>query len=283
MRITDSLKQRDTGFSFEFFPPRTNRGREKLIETVKVLKTYNPLYFSMTCGARGSSQDKTKDAVYILLDEKGVEVIPHITCIGANQDLIKSLLDQYRQRGVENIMALRGDLPEDDPGSLRKDFSFAGDLVKFIKGYGHFCIGVAVYPEGHIEAASLEADLDYTRQKIDQGAEFAVSQMFFDNTYYYSLLERLKDKGIDVPVLPGILPMTDLAKMQDFASICGVKIPRDIEEALGRFKHKPQDMQKQGIELTIKQCRDLKKAGIKYLHFFTLNKPRVLKAILDAI
>lgn len=285
MKITEILKQRERGVSFEFFPPKTEIGRTRLIETVKALKAYKPLYVSMTCGARGSTQDRTKEAVDILLEEKELVVMPHLTCIGASLDLINSLLDEYKKRGIQNIMALRGDLPENtaDSGLCQREFCYARDLVTFIRQYGHFCIGVAVYPEGHIEAKSLKEDIEYTKQKIDAGASFAVTQMFFDNTYYYALLDRMKKKKITIPVLPGILPMNDLAKMKEFASICKVTIPQDIEEALRPFKDKPKEMEKAGIELTIKQCQELIKNGVKHLHFFTLNKPEVMATILDAI
>jgi methylenetetrahydrofolate reductase (NADPH) len=284
MRIKDILKQYEKGVSFEFFPPKTKKMEKALITTVRVLKAYKPLYVSMTCSAGGIKQDKTEDAVNILLEEKGLVVMPHLTCIGASISTIKNMLDKYKNKGIENIMALRGDQPQNNIfNSSMRDFRYARDLVAYIKKYSHFCIGVAVYPEGHIETKSLEEDTEYTKQKIDAGADFAVTQMFFDNTYYYALLDRLKKKGVTIPILPGILPLTNLVKVKEFASICRATIPKKIEQTLMRFIGQPKDMEKAGIDFTIKQCQDLQKNGVQRLHFFTLNKLQVIKTILDAI
>ncbi len=205
MRISDILKQNNKGVSFEFFPPKTEKMKKSLSIILQALKQYRPLYASMTCGAGGVTQDRTKEAVYMLLKEKDLVVMPHLTCIGAQRADIKSFLDEYKENAIENIMALRGDPPGSESNfdtstvlrvdSSRQEFSYAKDLVSFIKKYGGFCIGVAVYPEGHIETNSLDEDMEYTKQKVDSGADFAVSQMFFDNSYYYALLDRMQKKG----------------------------------------------------------------------------------------
>jgi len=285
MKISDILKQSDKGVAFEFFPPKSEKGRAALIRTIKALGECKPLYTSMTCGAGGTTQRVTQEAVSLLLEEGGLEVTPHITCLDLSLDALGSLLDDYKSKGIDNIMALRGDPPQGI-----NDFSFsdqklfcARDLVKVIKEDGHFCIGVAVYPEGHIETASLDEDLDYAKQKIDTGADFAVTQMFFDNTYYYKLLDRMRRQGIDIPVLPGILPLTDIAKVKQFAAICRTTIPKNIEETMTNLAKDPQEQEKAGIDFTIKQCQDLIKNGANKIHFFTLNKPNVIKSILGAI
>ncbi len=285
MKISRILKNNDQGVSFEFFPARTEKGRKSLADMIGILKQYKPLYVSMTYGAGGGGRDRTKDAVSLLLESKELEVMPHLTCLGAECGEIKDLLDEYKAKGIENIMALRGDPPEgvNDFDFTRKDFSYAIDLVKTLKDYSRFCIGVAVYPEGHIETASIEEDLEYTKQKIDAGADFAVTQMFFDNKYYYSLIDRMHKKGIDIPVLPGILPLTDVEKVKQFASICRAVIPKHIEEKMRCAIGHPEEMEKIGIDFTIEQCRQLIKNGIKRLHFFTLNKPQVITRILEAI
>jgi len=287
MKIRDILKLRDQGVSFEFFPPASEKSKTKLIETVKALEEYNPLYVSMTCGAGGAWQDqtKTKEAVDILLREQDLVVMPHLTCIETKKSTIEGLLRDYQKKGIQNIMALRGDRPKqsDNSASKSKDFHYALDLVKLIREESEFCIGAAVYPEGHIESKSFQEDLDHSKEKIDAGADFAVTQMFFDNTYYYSFLERAEKAGITIPILPGILPLTNIAKVKEFASICRTTIPQDIEEKMEQAKGRPEEMERIGIEFTIRQCRDLKKQGFKRLHFFTLNRPGVMKAILDAI
>tara|TARA_B100000315_G_C14581525_1_gene590736 strand:+ start:1450 stop:2307 length:858 start_codon:yes stop_codon:yes gene_type:complete len=285
MKISEILKEKSEGVSFEFFPPKTEKGLEKLSEKAKDLAEYKPLYASMTCGAGGTTQVRTKDAVQTLLKDKNLTVMPHLTCIGIKKDLVNHLLDEYAEQGIANIMALRGDIPEAglDSDGLAHDFKYARDLVTLIKKHSNFDIGVAVYPEGHIETSSLEEDLEYTKKKIDSGANFAVTQMFFDNDYYSKLLERMQAKGITIPVLPGILPLTNLQKVREFASICRATIPEAVEKKIEPFCDSPEDMEKAGIEVTIAQCRDLKRRGFKKMHFFTLNRVSVMKQILDAI
>ena len=285
MKITSILKERDKGFSFEFFPPKTDKGRLALETTVNALKKYRPLYVSMTYGAGGTSRERTQDAVSLLLKQNDLEVMPHLTCIGAQESEITSILESYKQQGIDNIMALRGDPPQDSAGfdfSCR-DFSCARDLVAQIKEFGHFSVGVAVYPEAHIESESLDADMEFTKLKISAGADFAVTQMFFDNSYFFSFLERLKKQKIEIPVLPGILPLTDVLKVKQFASVCRATIPEYIEEKMEKYRDNPSDMEKAGLDFTIAQCRDLIEKGIKKIHFFTLNKPQVMDKILSAL
>ncbi len=283
MKIPEILKHNSAkGIAFEFFPPRNQQNEEALRRTVTALAGYNPLYASMTCGAGGTDYSRTSQAVDILLEHKQLTVMPHITCISVRSKTIKFILDAYKKLGIENIMALRGDLVS-GAGSQECDFTFARDLVAFIKSYDHFAIGVAVYPQGHIEAGSLQEDLDYAKEKIDAGADFAITQMFFDNSYYYDFLKRIRKRGISIPILPGIFPLTNIVKIKEFASICKATIPRHIDKALSRFSDKPQEMEKAGIEFTIKQCKDLMANGVRQLHFFTMNKASVMKEILDAI
>ncbi len=285
MKISSILKQNEKGIAFEFFPPKSEKGKQKLLNTYGSLKKQKPLYVSMTCGAGGAGQGWTEDAVYELLKNQALTVMPHLTCVSMKMNEVKKLLDKYKERGVENIMALRGDPPEGKNNFCftSQDLSYGKDLVSFIKKEGDFCVGVAVYPEGHIETSSIDEDMNYTKQKIDSGADFAVTQMFFDNNYYYSLLDRMEKNNLNIPVLPGILPLTDVAKVKQFASICRSTIPKHIEETMARYKNNPADMEKVGIDFTIKQCQDLIKNGIKKLHFFTLNKHQVLERILESL
>ncbi|MFH1857868.1 MAG: methylenetetrahydrofolate reductase [NAD(P)H] [Candidatus Omnitrophota bacterium] len=285
MKISQILKERPQGVSFEFFPPKTDVGMKTLAETVHALRAHKPLYMSMTCGAGGSAQEKTRDAIDFLLGEKDLVVMPHVTCIGQKRSTIQKLLNEYKEAGIENLMLLRGDPPQggtdlEDP---MQEFRYARDLVAFAKAWNHFCIGVAVYPEGHIQTASLQEDLLYAKQKIDAGADFAVTQMFFDNTYFYAMVERMRKAGIAIPILPGILPLTDVAKVKQFASLCRATIPKKIEAAMSRCEGRPTEMEKTGIDFTIQQCRDLIRNGFQKLHFFTLNKVRIFEAILRAI
>ncbi len=283
MKIIEVLKRRKEGVAFEFFPPKTLVAKQSLIETVRTLKKYSPLYVSMTYGAAGSSRRRTKEVTFMLLEERDLVVMPHLTCIGATTSFIRNLLNAYRGKGVENIMALRGDLPSGQ-GKLtfkRQDFFNALDLVRFIKKFGDFCIGVAVYPEGHREDISWKSHLDYLKEKIDAGADFAVTQMFFKNSYFYRFLERTRKARIDIPVLPGILPLTDILKIKEFCKSCRVSIPKEIESKMSKYLGKPPDMEKVGLDFSIKQCKELLREGFRHLHFFTLNKRRVISFLLD--
>ncbi len=286
MKIIELLKIPGRGISFEFFPPKNDKAKTRLKNTIEVLKEYKPLYASMTYGAGGKEQENTKEAVDMLLKQKSLVVMPHLTCIGSRKENLKKLLDEYNNKGIQNIMALRGDLPEDDcfQGFLEGDLCYAMDLVKLIKSdYPDLCVGVAVYPEGHIETASLDEDMEHTKKKIDEGAEFAVTQMFFDNKYYYGLIDRMKKNNMNIPVLPGVLPLTNLKTLRRFVSLCRTTIPKNIEDALIKVENDAPEMQKIGVGFTINQCRDLIKNGFTKLHFFTLNMPDVIKTILEAI
>ena len=286
MKIIDILRQRQKGPSFEFFPARTPEGEKTLAETVRALASYGPMYVSMTCGAGGSKQEKTREAVSALLREGNLVVMPHVTSIEVTRGKMKALLDGYKASGIENLMVLRGDPPQGVSGFdfQQQDFAYASDLVSFIrKEYGDsFCIGVAVYPEGHLETTSLEEDTKRTLHKIAQGVDFAVTQMFFDNAFFYGMLERFKKNGITIPVLPGILPLRDIGVVRKFASLCRSTVPRPIEEAMLRYEGNPVEMERVGLEFTIQQCRDLVKNGVTKMHFYTLNKLAVAR-VLDAV
>ncbi|MBN3040269.1 MAG: methylenetetrahydrofolate reductase [Candidatus Omnitrophica bacterium] len=285
MKIKQILETQPQGVSFEFFPPRHFKTKDLLLARARALCHYKPLYVSMTCGAGGSTHGQTKDAVKLLLQEKSLTVVPHLTCISIDFNTARKTLDLYKSWDIENVMALRGDLPAGAQGRemISQNFKYGLDLVKFIKKNYDFCVGVAVYPEGHIQTSSLEQDLEFTKLKIDAGADFAVSQMFFENRHYFSMLERMKKAGINIEVLPGILPITNIAKLKEFAAICRCTVPKLIQEQMLRYSHNLQDMEKAGIELTIKQCLELKANGINRLHFFTLNKASVISEILNSI
>ena len=287
MRILDILKQRERGISFEFFPARSPEAEKSLAATVKALTAYKPMYMSMTCGAGGGKQGRTQEAVCMLLKEKGMVVMPHVTSVDITQNSMRELLNSYKESGIENLMVLRGDPPQGVANFdfSRQEFSYASDLVRFIRSeYGeYFCMGVAVYPEGHLETSTLEEDMKYTKQKVQMGADFAVTQMFFDNLYYYFLVDRMRKEGLSLPVLPGILPLRDISIVKKFASICRATIPPHIEEAMTRYEGKPKEMEKVGLEFTIQQCRDLIQNGVKRMHFYTLNKLEAITTVLDAI
>ncbi|MEE9524834.1 MAG: methylenetetrahydrofolate reductase [NAD(P)H] [Thermodesulfovibrionales bacterium] len=285
MKINEILKKKDRGISFEFFPPKTEEGKHGLLAVVKDLSRYNPLYASVTYGAGGTTQDRTKDVLYMLRKETDLTLMSHLTCIGATSESMDRLLSDYKEHGIENILALRGDLPPDVPDfdPTKGEFPYAKDLVEFIRPYDCFSIAVAVYPEVHQEATSADSDLDYAKQKIDAGADFAITQMFFDNKYYFEFLDRARKKGINIPIFPGIMPVTDLNKIRKFASFCKATIPEEVEDRMAGVLDKPEEMQKIGIELAITQCEELLDNGVSYLHFYTMNRSDVVSNLIDAL
>lgn len=285
MKISEVIRRRDSGISFEFFPPKTPEGRGAFMKVIHELKRYDPLYVSVTYGAGGSTQDRTSNTLQWIQEETDLTVMSHLTCIGADKKSLDSLLADYKSRGIDNILALRGDPPRDkaefDP--TKGDFKYAKDLVEFVKGYNHFSVAVAVYPEGHFESPSIEKDMEYTKAKIDAGADFGITQMFFDNRYYYEFMDRAAKIGIGIPIFPGIMPVTDCRKIVEFANFCSATVPRAITDAMAPVLDVPAEMQKIGIEFAIKQCKDLRENGVRYLHFYTMNKSESVKAILDAL
>ncbi len=285
MKIADVLEDNEKGISLEFFPPKTDEAAGQLMGVVEELRELTPLYASVTYGAGGTTQDRTKDTLFKLREETDLTLMSHLTCVGASRESLDALLGQYREHGIDNILALRGDPPHDmyefdrDAG----DFTCARDLVAFIKGYDYFSIAVAVYPEGHPEAASLDADLDYTKTKVDAGADFAITQMFFDNSYFYRFRDRAGQKGITLPVFPGIMPITDIARIKKFADFCKATIPADVERTLAEVQDQPGEMFKRGVELCTRQCQDLIDNGVRYLHFYTLNQSRAVREVVKGL
>ncbi len=285
MKIRDLLRERERGVSFEFFPPKSAEGRPKFMKVVHDLERFNPLYASVTYGAGGSTQDRTSHALGWIQEETGLTVMSHLTCIGADRSSMDTLLRDYESRGIDNILALRGDPPRDAPGfdAAAGEFKYAKDLVDFIADYDYFSIAVAVYPEGHFESPSIEKDMEYTKRKIEAGADFAITQMFFDNRYFYEFMDRAKKIGIDIPIFPGIMPVTDCRKIMEFANFCSATVPKSVRDAMEPFLDNPGEMRKLGVELAIKQCRDLLENGARYLHFYSMNRSEEVSAIIDAL
>ncbi len=285
MLIRDILKERKKGVSFEYFPPKSPDAKDGFMEVVKDLARFSPLYVSVTYGSGGSTRDRTGATLKSIKQKTDLTVMSHLTCIGATRESIDTILRDYMADGIDNILAMRGDPPRNVPGfdPSKGEFKYAKDLVGFIRGYNYFSIAVAVYPEGHQESPSIEKDMEYTKQKIDAGADFGITQMFFDNRYFYDFMERAAKMGITVPILPGIMPITDCRKIEEFADFCNATIPKEIREKMEPVLDRPEEMKKLGIEYAVKQCEDLLKNGVRYLHFYTMNKSDAVSSILDAL
>lgn len=281
MKISEIIREQGRCLSFEFFPPKTPIGEDRLLQRIESLKVFNPSFISVTQHAGTNTLGKTKHIVQKLHDETGLTVMPHITCADPRRSELEPVINYYQRLGTENVLALRGD-PEEygaDVFDGQEHFRFAFDLVRFLATYNSFCIGVAVYPEGHLESPNLGLDTAYTKQKIDQGAEFGITQMFFENFHFYQMMDRFEQDGISIPIIAGIMPITDFQKVERFSDLSGVEIPIPI---ITRFEEMddPDEIIKAGIDLATEQCRDLMENGVRCFHFYTLNRDEAVAQIL---
>jgi methylenetetrahydrofolate reductase (NADPH) len=268
--------------SLEFFPPKDKTLWPKFFEIVGKLKIVNPLFVSVTCGALGSSQEYTKEITIRLKEKLNLEPMAHLTCIGSSTDKLHSFLKALLNAGVDNVLALRGDFPQDKTFNYKEgEFKHASDLVSFLrKNYPQFGIAVASYPEGHPESSSLEEDLRFLKLKLDKGADFAITQLFFDNNIYWNFLERVRDLGIDKPIVPGILPVTSLTALERILSQCGASIPEQFLRDLHIADEKggAEAVRALGIKHATMQIKELLDRGVPGVHIYTLNR---VKACLN--
>jgi len=287
MKLSDILRQADTSLiSCEFFPPKTDRGEANLWQCLNELKIIEPSYVSVTYGAGGSTQDRTKRIVTRIKDETGLSPVAHLTCVGATKDSLRALLDEYRHAGIDNILALRGDPPEgmDHFEAAAGGFNHATDLIAFIREHNHFSIGCATYPEGHPESTNGVADdIRYLKLKQDLGADYAITQYFFDNDAFFRFMEQATAAGITMPIIPGIMPITNFDQIERFSAMCGTTIPDWLKTKMNPLREDLQAVQALGIELATRQCQQLLDAGVPGLHFYTLNKSAATIAIVNEL
>ena len=282
MKIEDILEKNTPLLSFEFFPPKNLENEDILHETVDVLSRFAPDFVSVTYGAGGSTRDNTLRWTLDIRNRYGLNVMMHLTCIASSRTDIQGIAAELKENGISNVLALRGDPPRDMPDEMIKDdFHYAYELVEYLRDQGGFSIGVAGYPEGHQEAPSLEKDMEYFRQKIDAGARFAITQVFFDNRFFFDFADRALAAGVNVPIIPGIMPIVNLGQVQKFTQMCGATVPAHIvAEMEGRD---PDDMMKVGVHYAVEQCRQLLESGVAGLHFYTLNRNHATEKVLEEI
>lgn len=283
MKISQILNQGQKIFSFEFFPPKTDEGFAQLYQTIENLKSWNPGYVSVTYGAGGSTRSKTIDLVGRIKGQIELESMAHLTCVGHTADEIRDILDLLKEKGIENILALRGDPPQGEEKFVKTEngFEFGNELVAFIRKNYSFCLGVAGYPEGHVECPDKSADLENLKRKVDAGADFIVTQLFFDNRFFIEFLERARAIGIQVPIIPGIMPIINAKQTKRFTKMCGASIPSDL---LARLEENQEDtlaIGKIGVEHATRQCEELLKLGVPGIHFYTLNRSKATLNILE--
>ena len=284
MKIVERLGA-SPAFSFEFFPPKDEEGVERLFQTIAELKGYEPAYVSVTYGAGGSTRRLTVDLVRRIKHEVGIEAMAHLTCVGATRDEIAAVLDQLVDSRIDNVIALRGDPPRGATEFVRPEggFAYGSELLAFIRARYELCIAAACYPEGHPEAPDLETDLQHLKRKVDAGADFLVTQLFFDNADYFAFVERARAAGIDVPIVAGIMPITNVSQIKRFTAMCGASIPEALLSRLEAAGADAEAVRAIGVEHATAQCRELVASGVPGIHFYTLNRSTATREILDRL
>lgn len=288
MRIDELLAENGRpAFSFEFFPPKTPEGEHNLFAALEALRKLEPDFVSVTYGAGGTQgqKQKTIDIVSRIKDEFGLEAMAHFTCVNATVDELRENLDRMRDAGIENVLALRGDPP---PGetvwtATEGGLSYSQELIRLIRSEYDFTIGAAAFPETHIHAVGRDEDLEYTRQKVDAGAGFLITQLFFDNDYYWDYVERARAIGIDVPIIPGIMPITTAGQIKRITELCGTEIPARVLREIEARADDPNATHDFGVAYATLQCVDLLRRGAPGIHFYTLNRSPATRAILSAL
>ena len=282
MKIKDILTT-TRSVSFEFFPPRSADGIAAVLETLDELKSYCPDFISVTYGAGGSTRSFTEEITIQAKRLAGVEVMAHLTCVGQTVEEIDSVLERLESDGVENIIALRGDPPrgETEFVPVEGGFQHATDLLKHVTTNYKFGLAAACYPEGHTESVDLDSDLDYVKMKVDNGADFLVTQLFYDNRHYFDFVDRAKSVGISVPIVPGVLPVLNSAQVRRFTSLSGSEIPQDLDKLLDKYADSDNSARDMGVEYATAQVRELWDSGVPGVHFYVLNRSYSVSRILD--
>lgn len=272
--------------SFEFFPPKTEEGVEQLYRTVEELRRCRPSFVSVTYGAGGSTRDRTLELVSRIQRDLGVTTMAHLTCVGSTRAEIGTVLKRLADSGIQNVLALRGDPPKGESEFKPVDggFRYASELITFIREQDlDFCVGAACYPEGHVETRDLERDLGYLVQKVAAGADFLISQLFFDNEDYRAFLRRARAVGITIPIVPGLMPVTNVGQTERFTQLCGSRIPQELHRRLRIVANDPAAVVATGVQWTVDQGRSLLREGAPGLHFYTLNRSSATLAVHAAL
>jgi len=286
MRIDEIIASRgEPVFSFEFFPPKTDDGERNLRATIETLRELRPDYVSVTYGAGGSTQGRTVELTKWIKQEAGIEAMAHLSCVGATKDELRAILDGMQQAGIENVLALRGDPPRGEtewkphPGGL----SYSTELAELIAAAYPFAIGAACFPEVHPEAPDMTSDLSFLRRKVRAGASFLITQLFFDNELYFRFVDEARAAGIEVPIMPGIMPITDVKQIKTITGMCGASIPEPLLRELDRRAGDPDAVLQLGVSYATLQCAELLARGAPGIHFYTLNRSPATRAILSAL
>jgi methylenetetrahydrofolate reductase (NADPH) len=285
MRIDEILSNSRPVFSIEFFPPRTPEGVDGLFETVEALKPLEPDFVSVTYGAGGATRDGTVEIATRIMREHELETMAHLSCVGETREGLVEILDRFESAGIENVLALRGDPPRGEAEFRTPEggLSSAAELAAFISERYEFAIGGACFPEVHPEAASLDADLAYLKTKVEAGARFLITQLFFDNRVYFKFIEAARDAGIEVPIIPGVIPIASYAQVARICSLCDASIPAELSAAMEALGGDPEAEALLGVAYAAQQCEELLARGAPGVHFYALNRAPGTRAVLSAL
>lgn len=280
MKVTELLKEDKVTISCELFPPKKGSQLENYKAIVGKMAALKPSYISCTYGATGGTSDYTVE-IADTINSYNIPAIAHLTCASSTKEKVQSVIAELKERKIENILALRGDIPENADFPLPDQYHHAIDLIQEIKAAGDFCIGGACYPEGHPEAATMDEDLTHLKEKVEAGCEYLTTQMFFDNNIYYRFMYQALQKGINVPIVPGIMPVTNAAQVKRTISLTGNLVPAKFLSIVDRFGDDPEAMKQAGIAYATEQIIDLIANGVNHIHIYSMNKPDVAGAIMD--
>lgn len=282
MQISSLFGHNRAVLSFEVFPPKKSSPVDTIYKTLDGLKDLKPDFISVTYGAGGNSGDTTTcDIASAILHTYGIVPLAHLTCVNYSAHEIDKILGNLKEEGIENILALRGDINPDIPP--KKEFSHANELVAYIKKRGDFYISAACYPEGHVDSENLDQDIMYLKQKVEAGAEHLITQLFFDNSYFYNFIEKAKKAGINVPIQAGIMPVINKSQIERMVTLCGASLPPKFTKMMQRFEHSPEAIREAGIAYAVDQIVDLLSHGVDGIHLYTMNNPYVARRISESI
>ena len=280
MKIIDRMLEDRVNISFEVFPPKTEDTYDKVLGATDAIAKLNPSFISVTYGAGGGTSKNTVKIASHIKNDLGVNSIAHLTCASSTKEDVHRVINDIKENGIKNILALRGDIPKDAAFPLPGHYRYASELIEDIKMCGDFCIGAACYPEGHVESEHKAEDIAHLKEKVDSGVDFLTTQMFFDNSILYNFLYRIREKGITVPVLPGIMPVTNGKQIARICKLSGTVVPERFRAIVDRFGDDTKAMQQAGVAYATDQIIDLIANGITNIHIYSMNKPEVAAAIM---
>ena len=279
MRISELLKREGVTFSLEVFPPKTSEKYTETAAAAKAIAALKPDFMSVTYGAGGGTGAFTAGIASEIQEQFGVPTLAHLTCVSSSREHVLGMLETYREKGIENILALRGDVPKD--GKVSTDYKYAVELIRDIRAHGNFCLGGACYPEGHVECESRREDLKHLAEKVDAGLDFLTTQLFFNNDVFYNFLWRAREAGIRVPIIAGIMPITNARQLGRSVAMSGTDVPQRFRAIVDCFGQDPAAMMQAGIVYATEQIIDLIANGIRHIHVYTMNKPEVSARIME--